>query len=167
MSWRLRAAASAAALVASSLVLGGCASDRATGPTIETADDRDASREQYRLALVHWRRSGPDAYTYTLRRNCFCIDVVRAPARVTVRDGVVVSAEGLDGSPVDGSNYLSVDQLFDLIASAFEDEAYEVRVSYDPELGYPRSVWIDASPQIADEEQGFEASDLVGHAQAH
>ena len=44
----------------------------------------------------------------------------------------------------------------------FASPAAKVRATFDPELGYPLSVYIDWSEQAADEETGY----LVSHLEA-
>ena len=65
------------------------------------------------------------------------------------------------GAPVDAEGYPAVDELFAQIAEAIAEDAYLIRVSYDPALGYPTEVYVDRSPQIADEELSLSASELV------
>ena len=52
----------------------------------------------------------------------------------------------------------SVSGLFGLIQQAINLEAASISVEYDPEVGYPLSVYIDYDERIADEERGFEVS---------
>jgi hypothetical protein len=86
------------------------------------------------------------------------------PARITVRDGAVESATYVDdGQPVAASvlpTYQTIDELFEMIADAVARKAVTVDVTYDPDLHYPTHGYIDISEMIADEEQGFTASDL-------
>ncbi len=111
-------------------------------------------------ARARWAAHGPDAYTMTQSRSCFCPREVTGPFEVTVRDGEVASV-ALDGASVPTDRARSVEALFDLIADAHARDAAEVRVSYDPALGYPTEVWIDYDRQMADEETGYTMSALA------
>jgi len=53
------------------------------------------------------------------------------------------------------------DQMFARIADAQAKGADEVRVSYEPVLRYPTTVFIDQSVRLADEERRFEMSGLT------
>lgn len=111
-------------------------------------------------ARARWAASGPDAYTMTQSRSCFCPRDVTGPFEVTVRDGAVTSVT-LDGAPVPTDRAVTVDALFDLIAEAHARSAAEVRVSYHPSLGYPTEIWIDYDRQMADEEAGYAVTALA------
>ena len=50
---------------------------------------------------------------------------------------------------------MTVDELFGFIEDGFDQNAAQVRVSYDPELGYPVEAWIDYRLNTIDEERGF------------
>jgi hypothetical protein len=47
---------------------------------------------------------------------------------------------------------MTVEQIFSLIQSAITQNAHRVTVSYDPVLGYPRTVVIDYDPAAVDDE---------------
>ena len=64
------------------------------------------------------------------------------------------------GEPVRG--YLvTIDGVFDKIQAAIDQDAAEVTVEYDPARGYPRSVFVDYSRQVADEELALQISDFA------
>lgn len=113
-------------------------------------------------ARARWASVGPDSYTFTLQRICFCLPESSGPARVTVIDGAVsgvVYAES--GEPVPEQyayGFPSVGGLFDVIEEALEQDAARVDVTYDPETGVPIDIFIDYHEGVADEELGFSAS---------
>ncbi len=113
-------------------------------------------------ARARWAASGPDAYTMTQSRSCFCPREITGPFEVSVREGSLVSVL-LDGAPVPAERALTVDGLFDLIADAYAGEADEVRVTYHPTLGYPTDLWIDYERMAADEETGYNVTALAPH----
>ena len=145
------------------LTLAACGSDDLlTDPGDEsTRDDRVETSARLAAARALWQRRGPTRYRYTVRHLCFCAPAATSPTRLLVDRGVVVSAEQLDGTPVDVALQPTVDRLFDLIVQAIRDDAAIIRATYDPSFGYPTSLFIDQSQQIADEEQRYEASDLT------
>ena len=113
-----------------------------------------------------WRAQRIDDYVVQYRLSCFCAVDATDPVLLTVRDGRLASVSRLsDGRPVDASEwegrYHTVEQLFDRIAEARREGAHEVRVRYDPELGYPADVYLDPVAGIADDERTFELRDLA------
>ena len=105
-------------------------------------------------------------YDVQFRMSCFCVPDATAPVVLQVRGGAIVSVTRVsDGAAVPPSRwegiYYTVDQMFALIADARARGADEVRVSYDPLLRYPTSVFIDQSQRLADEERWFELSSLT------
>ena len=104
-------------------------------------------------------------YQVQFRMSCFCVPDVTAPVVLQVRGGAIVSVTRVsDGVAVPPSRwkgtYYTVDQMFALLADAKAKGADEVRVSYDPLLRYPTTVFIDQSQRLADEEWYFEMSGL-------
>ncbi len=111
-----------------------------------------------------WASSGIDNYQYRLQRSCFCPEDARRPVDLSVQNGQIVDAHYADTGeslpPGAQANRLSVNDLFDLIDNAIQGQADRVEVSYDPQTGYPRDIYIDYSEQMADEEVAITASGL-------
>ena len=57
-------------------------------------------------------------------------------------------------------NRLSVDDLFKQIDEAISNGAEKVQVEYDPQFGFPTSIYIDRSSMIADEESSIKVSNF-------
>jgi hypothetical protein len=142
----------------------GCGSPSTTTPTPVTrggtADDRAATVAALQSAWQAWRASGPASYRYTYQRSCFCLP--RGPVVVTVRNRQLDSAvDAQTGAPVPPDELqllTTVDGLFTQLFQAVDEQAWAIRASYDPRLGYPREGYVDRSAQIADEELGFSVS---------
>lgn len=124
------------------------------------------ARSPLAQARATWEAQGIESYRFTLVRNCFCL--IRGPVVVEVRDGAVESIVDADtGEPVVGNTQLdevfgevaTIEALFDVIADA--EGAARLDTEFDPELGYPTTIYIDESEMIADEEMGYEVKDLV------
>lgn len=118
---------------------------------MDTDDDLAANRQR-------WQAQGPEDYRFTYTRQCFCPPQARGPFEVTVRDGKVetVTYKG-EGEPMERplSEYQTVEDLFAVLADAYDRGAASVRASYDAETGQPTEFFIDYDEQIADEEVGF------------
>ena len=135
-------------------------------PPADAADDVPTSGEAdpegaARLAdhRRRWEAQRPDGYRFTYTRSCFCPPQLRGPFVVTVRgeEAADVRYEG-EGEPDKAASEraaLTVDDLFDVLADAYERRAESVQATYDAKTGQPTSIQIDYHEQMADEEVGF------------
>ena len=126
--------------------------------------DGDTWEEELALARQLWRDAGLTDYSYRVRQLCFC-GYGGAIIAVEVRGGVVVAATDLDtGEAVPLSQFPwaapSVEDLFQRIEEIIEGGPAEFAATYDPLLGYPRSVTSDPIANAIDDEWGVEASDV-------
>ena len=109
-----------------------------------------AQNAEYAASLARWKAAGLSSYEYGYRKYCECHPDSPPETIVTVRDGKVVAVRhrpvGYDHEvPAEAKNlqyYWTVDGLFTLLRAAF-DRGANVRVSYDPTLGFPASIDID------------------------
>ncbi len=108
--------------------------------------DLDAAREA-------WAARNLDDYDFTVTRTCFCPPAYTRPRDVQVRDGKPISG----GRKI--REYATVPRIFDVIQNAIDEQAERLEVTYGPG-GLPRSVYIDYSFMIADEELGLSARRL-------
>lgn len=114
-----------------------------------------------RRARSLWESRSVQDYRYEYERICFC-----PPLRglVEVRGGRVAAVTDLEsGEPVptdELDRFPTVDGLFETLAAWIAREPHSMNVEYDDDLGYPRSAFFDFEVNVADEEQGFRASDL-------
>ena len=123
------------------LLLGAC-----TSPTTPENDLAD-----YRTL---WEAQRLTDYTFDVVRNCFCL--ARADVRVTVKSGVITSVTELASEVAhDPEFFRTIDGLFDLVQDAYDRDAHEVQVDFDPDRGYPTRIWIDYVEMMMDEEMGF------------
>jgi hypothetical protein len=114
--------------------------------------------------LRRWTARGITDYQFKFQWICFCGPDYTRPVIIEVRGGVINSIRYADtGEPVDPANfdrYHTIEGLFALLQEAVNQKAAQIRVSFDPELKYPTTVYIDYSSNIADEERGFSVNDL-------
>ena len=114
------------------------------------------------LEMMHslWESQNLDTYRFQFQWQCFCLPDYVETVWVTVEEGAITSVEAVDpkfGGPVpDMNEFRTIDGLFDLIRDGIENQAYEIRVTYNETFGYPASVYIDYDFNMADEERGFE-----------
>jgi hypothetical protein len=145
--------ASAAAALLLFFAFPACDDDVAT-PTTPTALEK---------ARAQWQRSGFDSYEITQQRNCFCM-LGGQPVRLLVfRDSLVSGMNLADSTALSAEQlswYMSIDQLFDFLGTIDQAKVARFEASYDSTFGFPVQFWIDYDTQIADEEIGYECSDL-------
>ena len=114
---------------------------------------------------ARWETLGPGTYVYAVERLCFCGVEYRGPVRVRVEGGVAVERWYVDsGLPVPSpmaDEFPTVNGLFEILRSAIEADAQEVRVTWDPGLGVPLDFWIDFNDMVADEELGMQVTEAV------
>ena len=125
------------------LLLAACGGDSTTAPANHLGEQR---------AL--WASQGLTDYTFDVVRICYCQFV--ADVRVTVKDGVITGVTELASEVArDPETFRTIDGLFDLVQDAYDRDAHEVQVEFDPSRGYPTRIWIDYVLMLANEEMGF------------
>jgi hypothetical protein len=128
------------------------------GPDDEHLTDLEANQ-------ARWETLGPGSYVYAVERLCFCSPESLGPVRVRVEDGVAVEHVYVDsGLAVPSAiavGFPTVDGLFELIRSAIDADAFEVRATYDQGLGVPLDFWIDYNEMLADDELGMLVTEVV------
>jgi hypothetical protein len=117
-------------------------------------------QEQLNLSKALWNQHDIKDYQVTSRLFCFCIinhDIVNI-----VDNGDLVSAfYAGSGHPIPADQFVyqkSVQDYFDLIQDAIDENAFSIDVSYDPTYGYPVDIGIDYDQNMADEEVGYRLS---------
>ena len=144
-----------------------CSLEPEVSAVVKTLLSQEASPEMSQVALhqLKWQSAALSNYQYEFSWQCFCLPDYVAPVLVTVREGVIDSVVYTHTHlPVDAdklNRYLTIDELFTFIQSAIDEEAIKIVSKYDLEYGFPTKVWIDWNEMIADEERGFQVSNLV------
>ena len=117
------------------------------------------AESDFARARLLWRSERPSAYDYTLRLSCFCGGEVTRAVVIVVRGDVVESRTYADdGALVPAQfngTFPTIDGMFDKIQDAIDRNSARVDVSYDPARGYPVSIALDGSTQIADDESSY------------
>jgi hypothetical protein len=124
---------------------------------------RDERQSFLRDAMDQWAANGPAGYEYTLGFSCGeCPPEWTHPLRIRVEAGEVVSVFDLSaGTSVDpNQRSLTIDELFEVIQDAVQEDVYRLAVKYHPDLGYPISISIDHDSLVADDEFGYSATGL-------
>jgi rhodanese-related sulfurtransferase len=91
--------------------------------------------------------------------------VLMNPVQSIMGDVVLsaITTGGRDVASMEGSSLksYSILDLFDKIQDALDRQAFDIRVVYNAEWGYPEEIAIDYDPQMADEEFYTTASDFT------
>lgn len=109
--------------------------------------------EALNSAMERWSVQDIDDYRMTIRRHGGGL------ARITVQDGQTVSVQPLapdEGMPPSVFEYLeTVEELFEMLIVAHNNDAHRIDATYHPQLGVPMDVYIDPQRNAIDEEHGF------------
>jgi hypothetical protein len=117
-------------------------------------------QKQLDTAKTLWKNSALTSYTLTQSLNCFCTPDYTKPYTYQVKNGVIdlttVQTTPSVSTTTDARpTFHTVVEAFDIIQDAIDGKAERIEVTYDATLGYPKSISIDRSKMIADEEQYF------------
>ena len=129
---------------------------------LKGGDTDSQAKTDFETNKRQWQSSQPQDYSFTLGRSGFIGGDARKPVDITVSGNTVIDAKFADGSAgtVPDFNQLSIDDLFKTIGNALDNNAAEVRVSYNAETGIPESIFIDQDRRLADEELFLEISNF-------
>jgi hypothetical protein len=113
-----------------------------------------ASKTETAAARERWERSGSDNYSFSVDVVCFC--TIAGRFEVVVEDGVPVSVTQ-EGKEVDVEQFefidFTVEGLFELAGTwGGGTEPDRMVASFDPDLGYPIDLRIDAITEAVDDE---------------
>jgi hypothetical protein len=126
--------------------------------------DPDSRLDELESYRDQWRQADIRHYRMEFRASCFCGSEFTELVTVevlqdTVRSVTVVST-GLPVEHMPLDAWPTVAELFAAVEKAIVDDAHELQVTYDPDLGYPTFVFIDRDEMIIDEEVGYQVFEL-------
>jgi hypothetical protein len=114
------------------------------------------------LNRLLWEKQNLHEYLYTGRQICFCPDAGKEVFVLVLADTVFSARVVGTAVELPKGQWLTVDQLFDLAQRSFGENYENVRVEYDPKLGYPTLIELSCSPTIADCGTRIEVKNLGG-----
>jgi len=125
---------------------------------LAACDPHAEARDDLRDAVERWNDAGVDDYAFTFHYSCYCDRY--GDFQIVVEDDTVASAERIieDGEEVDPWQQIpamTIDEMFDRIDDALDQDPEDADVRLDDDLGYPIRVRFDFEENIADEEWGF------------
>ena len=136
------------------LLLAACAD---SGPGTHT---ENAPLSNARATFTTNMHSG---YSFVSQRSCECTNDVARAMRANVIDGEVENVFYVDNGAAVPFNFWpkSIEGVFDQIQDAYDTDAFMIDVTFDTELGYPASVFIDYQQALADEELALQISQVT------
>ncbi len=115
--------------------------------------------------ISRWQANKLSNYQFYFRWICFCPPDYISPVTITVENGAisnVIYNETQILVQVDKmSRYKTIDDLFSFIQDAYDQNAHQISIHYDPHRGYPMKGSVDYVEMIADEEKGFKIKNLI------
>jgi len=107
-----------------------------------------------------WEALEVESYTFSFQISCFCPSEFTLPKQVKVVNNTITHVNGVAYDKDTNWDIRTIDQLFDIIADAEKKDAHVLEVKYDPNKGYPTSIFIDYDEMIADEEVGYTLANI-------
>jgi hypothetical protein len=107
-----------------------------------------------------WIAQSVDHYRFDLTIGCFCPWRDLMPLQVEVKNGQVISLTDKTGQPTPPAyaetfnRAATIDGLFGILDSAI-GSASKITVEYDADYGYPKSIHIDYSSMVTDDEINY------------
>ena len=121
----------------------------------------ESQREAEKWAELNIRN-----YEFVYFVGCFCGFNGPNPAKLTVRDGVVVKVEPIGNSPLPpttpaAATYPTVDSLFARLERTKSSNPAKLKVEYDDTYHFPALISIDYSERTADDEFVYTAQSFA------
>ena len=116
----------------------------------------EQSSDELREARALWQEQGITSYQFELRYGCFCPPEVVRPVTITVINGVMTSMvyadSGTAAPPGLHSGRQTFEQIFAQVDTTISQKPVSLTVQYDPMRGFPATIVVDHSRQMADDE---------------
>lgn len=122
-------------------------------------DPLGPDKDQLAKAEALWAGAGFSSYDFDVRVSCFCVASTFGFVTISVRNHQPVSVVRTDsGTTVDTLNFqdvLTVDRMFATTGRFLAGKPATFTATYEPSLGYPTLVSVDAAANVADDEYSF------------
>ena len=132
--------------------------------TVDTLGPGTTIQEQQELetARAKWEAASIESYDFTFSLFCGECDPEAYPARISVRNKVVVLVDPLrSDNPLDETYFDGVGDLLETVSVSVYDDELKVEVDYDSELGYPTSYSSSCrNANVADCGYSYEITDF-------
>jgi Family of unknown function (DUF6174) len=128
-------------------------------------DGTEAAATELAAQRSIWERVGPGSYEFSM--SWYLFSDMYGDYRITVVDSDPVSIVRNDGTQFDparieGDLPRTIDELFDFLERDVSAESFVA--TYDPELGFPRSVMVDEMLNSVDDELEVRVDEFIAGA---
>ncbi len=109
-----------------------------------------------------WEKSVFENYLFDFRQDCNCI-YGGMPLTVLVINNKIESITDSNNVSIDSTDYkwfYTIDGLFDRLEALSREHTEKFDYTFDTDYGYPRSVYVDPSLQLADDEFAYTIGNL-------
>lgn len=126
--------------------------------------ERQRVQKNLNDAKALWKNAAKTSYTMHQTRSCFCGPDSTRPMTFDVANSSIVTGSAVYADASGGklsdeilsrNSLYTVDAAFASIQQAIDEKADSITVEYDATTGYPKSIYVDRSQMIADEELGL------------
>jgi hypothetical protein len=114
----------------------------------------------YEANKEKWENTSILDYSFILTVSCYCTEEYIRPKTVLVRDGEIIKVNNITYSKEMHWGILSIDDLFNEIEKASNQNVALLETTYDSYYGFPTYIYIDRDERIADEEMGYSVTDF-------
>jgi hypothetical protein len=118
--------------------------------------------QRLQSARAKWAKNAPspNCYNMTIQKQCFCTPAYQGPHDLQIVNGSIQNTSEY------ATEMPTVKELFALVykrcvKNCPRSGAAKCKVRFDPTYGYVTSLYVDESPQIADEEFGYAVNNLT------
>ena len=114
----------------------------------------------YEANKEKWENASILDYSFIFKVSCYCTEEYISPKTVLVRDGEIIKVNNIAYSEQMHWGILSIDDLFNEIEKASNQNVALLETTYDSYYGFPTYIYIDRDERIADEEMRYSISDF-------
>ena len=126
-------------------------------------DFGEAPETSLSFQQARWKSFNIDSYTMVQGRGCFCPGPF-AVSMLVVRDTIRQVMDLRDSSLVPVNEWYmwyTVDGLFDWAWRIKSTNPHQFTARFDPQYGYPTSIFVDQSQNAVDDEFGYTITGLA------
>ena len=102
-----------------------------------------------------WENASILDYSFIFQVSCYCNEEYTLPKKVLVMGGEIVTVNNLAYSKETHWGVFSINDLFNEIEKASNQNLAVLETTYESYYGFPTSLYIDRDERIADEEIGY------------
>ena len=107
-----------------------------------------------------WENASILDYSFIFQVSCYCNEEYTLPKKVLVMGGEIVTVNNLAYSKETHWGVFSINDLFNEIEKASNQNVALLETTYDSYYGFPTYIYIDRDERIADEEMGYSVTNF-------